>query len=372
MPELDETPAILLVAGSPLSTKSISRILSGLFNILHAVDSAAAWEMLQTESSIAAVVCELEKSIDQTALLERIRLAQDKTLASLPVLLLVGEADDEEKRDQAFSVGATDFINMPFSAVELKTRVRLHAKLYRLHSQEHAFEVSEQNSSIDLLNTLAQEQHFCSRLEQEISFSRRHKSYVSVCQIRIDKVDDLFDEYGRHVLSSIIRAVARQIEKQIRREDSFAYLGDSTFALLYPVTNGLGANIATQRLLDKIAASQMKHEGQPLSVTVSAGLYSTLPGEEETAQDMLHTVRQRVEKAQQLGGGQLISSKTEQQQSTLSIEQALNMISYGRTEGLDRQIPQLLEDMLPLIEFARQHNAVELQGICASLEATDS
>jgi len=371
MSELDALPAILLVAGSAHTAKSIRRLLSDQFTILHAAEPSEAWEMLQNQSAIIAIVCELGKSIDDFALLERLRQAQSNPLASLPVLLLVGESDDAQRRDLAFSVGATDFINMPFSALELTTRVRLHAQLYRLHSQDNEYEISAQNSSIDLLNTLMQEQHFNSRLEQEISFSLRHKSYISVCLLKIDMYDELSDQYGREALSGIIRALGSIVEKQIRREDTYAYLGDSTFALLYPVTNGLGANIATQRLLEQVSTATLKHEDLELTLTMSAGLYSAMPDDRMTVQDVMQTVRQRVDKAQQLGGAQVVSSKTEQEQTELSVEQALNMISYGRSEGLGKQVPQLLAQILPLLKFANQHNESELRDILGSLESSD-
>ncbi len=363
MSDSKDLPVILLITASSLTAKSFNRLLSEQFSIVHAESAEQAWQVLQTESTITVVVCELEIAIDKMALLERIRRAEDKVLASLPVLLLVGESDTEERSDQAFSVGATDFINMPFSSIELKARVRLHSKLYGLHQKETSFELASQDSPVDILNSLMQEKYFSNRLEQELSFSARHKSFVSVCLVKLDDADTLEENYSKDILRSVLRAVAKIIEKMIRRDDSYAYFGEETFALLYPVTNGLGANIAIKRLVEEIQNTLLNHEGQSIKVSVSAGLYSTLPTEDLSSERVLSIIEQRLEKAEKKGGGQIVSSKSELEQNKVSIEQALNMINFNRTDSLVKQIPGLLDGIMPLLEFIHTNDEMQFNRI---------
>jgi len=358
-----DLPTILLVAASKLTNKSFSRLLSDQFAIVYVESAEQAWESLQTQTALSVVVCELEKAVDENALLERIRRADDKSLASLPVLLLVGERDDEGRCDQAFAMGATDFIHMPFSSIELKTRVRLHSRLFGLLQKDSAFELASQSSPVDLLNTLMQEKYFCNRLEQELSFSSRHKSFVSVCLIKIDDAQSIQQKYSKKIVRAVLRAVAKIIEQMIRREDTYAYFGDETFAILYPVTNGLGANVATKRLVEKIENTQLKHEDSEMNVSLSVGLYSVLPTEDQSAERVMDVIEQRLGKAQKLGGGQIVSSKTELEQTTISIEQALNMISFNRSETLVKQIPQLMDSIMPLLDFIQQNNEIEFNRV---------
>ncbi len=358
-----DLPVILLVTSSTVINKSVNRLLNGQFSIVHADSSEQAWQELKKLTAITVLVCELELATDNSALLERIRRAEDKVLAALPVLLLVGETDDDEHRDQAFSVGATDFINMPFSSVELKTRVRLHSRLYSLSQKDSAFELTGQNSPVDILNTMMQEKYFCNRLDQEISFSARHKSFISACLLKIDDTDAIEEKYGKKVLRSILLAIAKIIEAMIRREDTYAYFGDEMFALLYPVTNGLGATVATNRLVEKIQKTHLKYEGQDISVTLSVGLYSMMPSEEQTAERVMSVLEQRLEKAEKLGGAQIVSSKTELELSNVSIEQALNMISFNRSETLVKQIPQLVDTVMPLLDFIHKNDEIQFNRI---------
>jgi two-component system, chemotaxis family, response regulator WspR len=368
MPEMIGTPSVLLVTGSTQTTRAIDKLLASQFNLLHAEDSSKAWEILQEKPSISVLICALKKSIDKTALLERIRHAQNRLLVALPVLLLVGESDSEDLRDQAFSSGASDFINMPFSSIELKTRVRLHAQLYNVYRQNQDDEVLEEGGDIDLLNTLMQQESFLSRLQQEMSFSIRHKSDISVCLLKIDGADELSDKYGKDVLTAIIRAQANKIDKQIRKEDSYAYLSDATFAILLPVTNGMGANIAIHRLIEELDGMHLKHDGKSVATTHSAGLYSFLPQETMTTDDIMQTLEKRLATAEQKGPGQVVSSKSEVEDAKISVEQALNKIHYGHTDDLQKYLPDLLETLKPLLKFAHQHDDIDFQDIIDSLD----
>ncbi|MCP4077161.1 MAG: diguanylate cyclase [Gammaproteobacteria bacterium] len=363
MPDSNDLPAILLITASSLTTRSLNRLIGEQFSIVHAESAEQAWQVLQSEAIIKVVICELEMAINEMALLERVRRAEDKVVASLPVLLLVGESDTEERMDLAFSVGATDFIHMPFSSIELMARVRLHSKLFSLHQKETSFELDSQNSPVDILNSLMQEKYFSNRLEQELSFSARHKSFVSVCLIKLDGADELEEKYSKDILKAVLRAVAKIIEKMIRREDSYAYFGDETFALLYPVTNGIGANTATKRLVEEIHNTLLNHQQQSIKVSLSAGLYSTLPTEELSTERVLSIIEQRLKKAEKKGGGQIVSSKSELEQNKVSIEQALNMINFNRTESLVKQIPGLLDGIMPLLEFIHTNDEMQFNRI---------
>ena len=121
MAETDKKQAILLVSNPTRSADSIRKLLSGHFIGSKVEDAETAWKFLVEKQQITVIICELSLAIDQFGLLERIRNASDKRLAATPILLLIGEKDDENDREKAFRLGATDFINMPFSSTELTT-----------------------------------------------------------------------------------------------------------------------------------------------------------------------------------------------------------------------------------------------------------
>ncbi len=370
MTDSNDLPTILLVAGSKHTANSINRLLSGRFRTLHAENSAGGWDILQNGTAISVVICELASSLDENALLERIRWAESKIIAALPVLLLVGESDDEARLQNAYALGATDFISMPFSGGELKTRVLLHARLFDSLRNDADYEVAALSSSETLFNTLAQEKLFNSRLGQEISFSCRHKSFVSICLLQIEKADAIQDQYGNKVYKAVVRTVARLIEEQLRREDPYAFLGNATYALLYPVTNSLGANLATHRLMERIKSKHLKHDGKEIPVSLCAGLYSLMASETDTVEGVMKKLESRLEKAMQQGKGHIESSTTEKDQSVISISQALNKIQFNRAEDLAKDIPQLLEKLLPLLHYASANNESDLNAFLDRIDNT--
>jgi diguanylate cyclase (GGDEF)-like protein len=213
-----------------------------------------------------------------------------------------------------------------------------------------------------------QQESFLSRLQQEMSFSIRHKSYISVALVKIYSADDLSDEYGKEVFTAIIRAQANMIEKQIRKEDSYAYLGNATFAILLPVTNGMGANVAINRIMEQLKDMNLKHDGESINASHSAGLYSFLPQESMTADGIIEILDKRLLTAEQKGPSQIVSSKSEVEEAKISVEQALNKIHYGHTDDLDRYLPDLLETLKPLLKFAHKHDEIDLQDLIESLD----
>ena len=182
---------------------------------------------------VAVVACDLALAIDKFGLLERIRNAKDRSLATKPILLLIGEQDQGKKRENALGLGATDFINMPFSSSELITRTRLHAGLFGHHSVNPTIEM-EHIPSVNGLKQLMDEKYFRSRLQHELSFSLRHKNVVSICKLRVNGLKRLVAKFDKKSAIAMLHTVARIIQETMREEDVLAYLGVLIFASCIP------------------------------------------------------------------------------------------------------------------------------------------
>ncbi len=140
MSETENKPVILLITQSGRSANMIEKLLRGYFSSLKAEDAESGWNSL-VSMPVAVIACDLSLAMDKFGLLERIRNARDRSLAAKPVLLLIGEQDQGRNLENALGLGATDFINMPFSSSELITRTRMHAGLYGHHSVDPTLEM---------------------------------------------------------------------------------------------------------------------------------------------------------------------------------------------------------------------------------------
>ncbi len=352
MSEPEQKPMILLVASSAHSIKLVSKHLQEHFTLRTAEDAESAWDSLLEDREIVLLIGELELMISQFGLLERIRSAGDSWLAATPILLMVGENDDDAGRELAFQMGATDFINLPFASSELTARVRLHANLYLQHVTETADEM-HQVSDTDLLQQLSQKNFFYSRAHQELSFAQRHRGNFSLCKLGLDNTKSIIEAFDKATATTVIKGVARMIQQTLRREDTLCYLGNAEFYLLYPATNGIEAISGVNRILKRVAGSKMRiADKQQVHVTLSGVVFSCLPSDSSDLEQIYARLDANLDKARSAGGNRVISSSASVEERQLSVDRALKLIEQGGIDELRADAAPLLSSVLPLLEFA--------------------
>lgn len=350
MPETHAKSSILLVAESTITAKLISKHLGEYFTVLAAMDGDSAWEEIVQHPDIALIICDLALSIDSFGLLERTRDAADSRLAATPILLLVGENDEEDDRERAFQNGATDFINMPFTTSELITRVRLHANIFVQHSIEPTIEM-QQITAVNVLQQLSQVNFFNSRVRQELSFSSRHRSSMSLAKLRLDNMKAIIAGFDKSTAVSVVQAVAKIIQQTMRREDSLCYLGKAEFCILYPATNGIGATTGINRIVDNIASRRIRIAGKQVPVTLSGAINSLIANEQTTLESIFESLDQSIKQAVSNGGNQVLCSIPDVDKKTYSLDRAIKLVEAGNTADLAEHAESLLQNLLPLLEF---------------------
>lgn len=352
MSEPEQKPMILLVASSAHSIKLVSKHLQEHFALRTAEDAESAWDSLLENREIVLLIGELELMISQFGLLERIRSAGDSWLAATPILLMIGENDNDAERELAFQTGATDFINLPFASSELTARARLHANLYLQHSMESAEEV-HQVSDADLLQQLSQKNFFYSRAQQELSFAQRHRGNFSLCKLGLDNIKSIIEVFDKTTATTVIKGIAGMIQQTLRREDTLCYLGNAEFYLLYPATNGIGATKGIKRILKRVGGSKMQvADKQQVHVTLSGAVFSCLPTESSDLEQIYALLDANLDKARTAGGNRVISSSASVEGRQLSVDRALKLIDQGGADELREDAASLLSSVLPLLDFA--------------------
>lgn len=368
MPEAHIKPSILLVAKSTTTVKLIGKHLHDYFSVHSAKDAEAAWEQVLEQRDIALLICDLEQSVDSFGLLERVREAGDNRLAATPVLLLVGENDADEIREKAFQQGATDFITLPFTTAELITRVRLHANIYVQHSIEPTIEM-QQISAVNVLQQLSQENYFNSRVQQELSFSVRHRSNLSLAKLKLDNMKAIIAGFDKSTAVSVVQAVAKIIQQTLRREDTLCYLGKAEFCILYPATNGIGATSGVNRIVNSIASRRIRIAGKQVPVTLSGAIHSCIASEETSLEQIHRRLNESVRQAVANGGNQIVTTLTNCEAQTYSVDRALKLIETNSTGDLASHAGPLLQTVLPLLEFADRELKLGLGSVVTKLRA---
>jgi diguanylate cyclase (GGDEF)-like protein len=362
MTEERQKPTILLVAASANSSKLVARHLEAFFTVLTAMDAESAWETLLKHRDITLVISELDLMIDRFGLLERMRNASDSWLAATPILLLVGENDTDAGRELAFQMGATDFINLPFATSELTARARLHANLYVQHAQKPVEDMQEV-SAANLLQQLSQQNFFNSRAQQELSFSQRHRSNISICKLALDNIKAIVAGFDKATAITAVKAVAKIMQQTLRREDSLCYLGNAEFYLLYPATNGIGATAGVNRIFKHLSSSRIRIAGKQVPVTLSGAVYSCVASESIDLEHIYRQLDTSLKTARAEGGNRVVGNTSSADKLVYSIDRALKLIETSNTEDLAGHAVPLVLTVLPLLEFADEVLELGLESV---------
>jgi diguanylate cyclase (GGDEF)-like protein len=365
MTEEIQKPVALLVAKSANSQKLVAKHLHSFFGVVNADDAESAWDCLQENRKIALIIGELDLVIDKFGLLERLRGASDCTLAATPLLLMVGANHTDSDRELAFQAGATDFINLPFASTELTARARLHANLYQ--QQQAPAQEKQSVSAVNVLQQLSQRNFFNSRTRQELSFSQRHRSSLSLCKLKLDNIKAIVAGFDKATAATAVRAVATIIQHTLRREDTLCYMGNAEFCLLYPATNGIGATSALNRIFENLSGSQIPIAGKKVPVTLSGAVFSCIATEDTELDDIYQRLDEGLEQAQANGGNQIVSSTIGMEERVFSIDRALKLIQSGQTDDLAEHAAPLLQAVMPLLEFSNAELQLGLEAVNQNL-----
>jgi len=149
-----------------------------------------------------------------------------------------------------------------------------NARLYR---------AIEEQAVRDGLTGLFNHRAFYERLAAELTRSRRYGHPVGLLMIDIDDFKGFNDRHGHLAGDEVLRAVARILVADLRREvDTACRYGGEEFAVILPDTP-LGAGAVAERLRGRIAATTFAFGDNDVdTVTVSIGA-TTFPGPADTA-----------------------------------------------------------------------------------------
>ena len=128
---------------------------------------------------------------------------------------------------------------------------------------------------------------FYDRLAVELARSRRYGHAVGLLMLDIDDFKGFNDRHGHQVGDEVLRAVARILFSELRRDvDAACRYGGEEFAVILPDTP-LGALAVAERLRRKIAAATFTFGDDDVdTVTVSVGA-ATFPGPADSVDAMV-------------------------------------------------------------------------------------
>jgi diguanylate cyclase (GGDEF)-like protein/PAS domain S-box-containing protein len=106
----------------------------------------------------------------------------------------------------------------------------------------------EQMALHDALTGLANRRKFLDRFESARARLERHGQPVSLLALDIDHFKRINDEYGHPAGDEVLVAIARVLERNVRRTDLVARFGGEEFMVLLPDSSIAGAAEAAEKL----------------------------------------------------------------------------------------------------------------------------
>src|SRR5262245_17318202 len=163
-----------------------------------------------------------------------------------------------------------------------------HEEIYRL-------------TIIDALTDIHNKRYFLEFLDRELARSARYERPLSLIMVDIDRFRAINEDLGHLGGDFSLRELAARIKGSIRKEELFARYGGEEFAIVLPETNREGAVALAERLLRVINQDAFVYEERSYTVTISAGVATTLGEQPTSPVDLIRQADERLYQAKREG-----------------------------------------------------------------------
>jgi len=245
------------------------------FTVYVAENGEQALEVLKQNKGIKLVITDLEMPVmDGITLSNEIR--KHYTRDQLAIVGISG-ADNGMHSARFIKNGADDFLRKPFCPEEFYCRITQNIEnLSNIEQIQHA-------ANTDYLTDLTNRRSFFNNAEQRIPKYIEKNIPYCLAMIDIDHFKQVNDNYGHDVGDHVLKVLALYMRKHLGA-GLLSRLGGEEFAVLLP---GVDEDQLYNKLDDfrrDISVSQITHEEQHISFTVSIGV--TLSSKEVLAKQI--------------------------------------------------------------------------------------
>jgi len=131
-------------------------------------------------------------------------------------------------------------------------------------------------SNTDYMTGATNSRGFYAALAQEVERSHRTGRPITVAYVDLDNFKKVNDKLGHSAGDKVLRRIAHELSKSIRRVDVLSRLGGDEFALLLPETGETEAKTMLARAHENILATTAQ-DPFPVTVSIGAVAYSRPP-----------------------------------------------------------------------------------------------
>lgn len=254
----------------------ITKLYDGELHHLDRHDSAQTDVRSLMNTYYDCILIEM-KSKDAQKLKFCTMIRSSEKLRHVPILI-VAPSSDEELMLQALELGANDIISLPTNEDELlmRTRTQILRRRYQM-ALEDSYKKSLEMALTDPLTGLYNRRYAEKHMEGLMGAGAgRHERDVSILMLDIDHFKSFNDTYGHASGDTVLREVARRLQRSLRNFDLVARVGGEEFMCLLPDAKLEIAQKAGERIR-KVIADEPVFLPDPMisvNVTISVGVAS--------------------------------------------------------------------------------------------------
>ncbi|WP_178091518.1 GGDEF domain-containing protein [Halopseudomonas laoshanensis] len=245
------------------------------------------------EGSIREQVEELHVDVRQATELESLKANVE---AQLNALLSNVERSRQLRDDQETLVaGQLDTMVQRIQVMEVE------AQTFRNHLEEQ-----RQRAMIDSLTGMANRAGLQKRMEEEFERWQRYGGELLMAVLDVDHFKSINDRFGHLAGDKVLRLIAQQLSRRLRKSDFIGRFGGEEFVLLMPGTTVEQAASALEALRQGIEESPFHFKTERVTITISVGY--TAFKRDDTLDEVFGRADRAMYQAKEQGRNRIVSA----------------------------------------------------------------
>jgi PleD family two-component response regulator len=275
-------PLALIADDSRIVRATLMKHMQNLFEFVEALDGEQAWQVLLRNDDIGLLITDLTMPrLDGYGLLRRMRASQSRRIREMPVVVVSG-SDDADERRRALEAGATDLIAKGMATPRLLARLDLLAQLviaqdeYEDGQGDNRPETAQQEGAMPAATGFLGPYAFQAEAEKILRHAAHRKHHFAVFSVSLE-----FDAGAAPV--EMRDQVCRLLKQTIRQSDLISRTGSADFTIVVVKLDTSATRAFAKRLCRAISTMLVSGNGTSSPIRACCGI-ATL-GEYENTQD---------------------------------------------------------------------------------------
>ena len=157
----------------------------------------------------------------------------------------------------------------------------------------------------DGLTQIFNKRYFMEFLDREMARCTRYQRPLSLIMFDLDHFKRINDDFGHLAGDFVLKKLAAEVTKKVRKEECFARYGGEEFAIVLPDTSQDRAAILADKVRQLVETLEFKFEDNLIPVTCSMGV-SQMSATHKDSVAFIKTADDKLYKAKEMGRNRVV------------------------------------------------------------------